>query len=107
MALLPAVVLAVWPDVCGETERNFSSRRATGRHPAAERDDRPVASSRRAHEDVRPLAGPGPIYSWGIQIRGITPRPCSSHRLSGRKRRIHRPLIAAVRADRLWWPARR
>jgi len=52
MALLPAVVLAAWPDVCGETERDFSSRRAAGRHPAAERDDRPVAPSRRAREDL-------------------------------------------------------
>src|SRR3954467_15138463 len=104
--LLPAVVLAAWRDVCDPTERNASSHRATGRHPAAKRDDGPVASSRRARDDVRPWLDQADIFV-GHPNRRTTPWPCSSHRLSGRPHRINRPLIAAVRADRLWWPARR
>ena len=106
VALLQAAVLAAWPDVCGETERNFSSRRATGGHPAAERDDRPVASSRRAHEDVRPLLDQGRYFRGAS--KSVGPRRGRVPAIGCRGRHcIHRPLIAAVRADRLWWPARR
>ena len=98
-ALLQAVVLAARPDVCGETERNFSSRRATGRHSAAVRDDRPVASFRRGREGAGPLAGPGPIYPLDVQSPGMR----REHRRSRHRspwwspRHICRPLHRGLR----------
>jgi hypothetical protein len=52
--VLQAVVRTAWPNVCRETESGFPSRRPSGRHSAAERDDRPRPSSGRVRGNVRP-----------------------------------------------------
>ena len=108
MALLPAVALASWPDGCGQRERKFSSCRATRRHPAAERDDRPIASSRRAREDLRP----SPVYgryiwaskSVGPRRGGVQPSTvvmAAPHRSAAHGGGEGRPLVVPVRRERV------
>ena len=97
MALLPAVALAAWPDGCGQTERKFPSRRATRRHPAAERDDRPVAASRRAREDVRYRSPAERVWTMSREGRGGRTSGATSDLLArGRDRGYLQPFSALL-----------